>query len=253
MPMRAAVRACAWRCTWGIERMDTQELQRCAQAYCSHPDALAQEAVARACMPLCRRIAYRFRGRGAEESDLQQVALLACMQALSRYAPGTGVPFAAWAAQYAAGAVRNYLRDHAAAVRVPRAVYEDAAKLTARREKLTHALQREPAVSELAEALAWPVQRVLETLLSLNAQGTVSLDALDRGAEEAAFLGLEDRADLRQALALLETRDQRLIELRFFESLSQRDTAERLNMTQMQVCRAERRILSFLRERLMEA
>lgn len=239
--------------------MDTKELERSVRAWLERPDAAAREAVAQACVPLCGRIAYRFRGRGMELHDLQQVALLACMRALSRYAPDTQVPFAAWAAQCAAGAVRNELRDHAQAVRVPRALYEDAAKLTAKRAELTLAWQREPAVSELAAALGWPARRVLEAILGRNAQGTVSMDMLagvgkePSGDADALFGRLEERADLRQALSALDERDRRLIELRFFAALSQRETAARLDMTQMQVSRAERRILSFLRERLMNA
>ena len=45
-------------------------------------------------------------------------------------------------------------------------------------------------------------------------------------------------------------RDARLLTLRYLENRSQRDTARALDMTQMQVHRAEKRLLALLRERL---
>lgn len=223
------------------------------------PSPENKEAAALAVMPLCARIARRFSGRGAEEEDLRQVALLAAMQALDRYDPQTNVPFAAWCAQYAAGAVRNHLRDHAA-VKLPRALYEDGAKLTRARALLVHTLNREPAVSELAAALSWELPRVLQTLMSLESQHVTSFDApLDTdsgtladlvGGADENLLSLEQNADLRDALSSLSSRDRELITLRYLRSLSQREAAAKLSMTQMQVHRSEKRILLLLRERL---
>jgi RNA polymerase sigma factor (sigma-70 family) len=48
---------------------------------------------------------------------------------------------------------------------------------------------------------------------------------------------------------LTET-ERSLLSLRFFENLSQRETARRLNMTQMQISRAERRALAALRKEM---
>ena len=87
-------------------------------------------------------MARRFIGRGAEYDDLYQAACLACVRALRVYQPERGVPFAAFAAQYAGGAIRNYLRDQAAAVHLPRTLYEQGAQLTRARRELTMQLMR---------------------------------------------------------------------------------------------------------------
>ncbi|MDD6615840.1 MAG: sigma-70 family RNA polymerase sigma factor [Lachnospiraceae bacterium] len=53
---------------------------------------------------------------------------------------------------------------------------------------------------------------------------------------------------LSQLLDLLEDSEQEIIRLRYFEDMTQIQIAERLGMTQVQVSRAEKRILKKLRE-----
>lgn len=145
--------------------------------------------------PWCAQVARRFIGRGAEYDDLYQAACLACVRALRVYQPERGVPFAAFAAQYAGGAIRNYLRDQAAAVHLPRTLYEQGAQLTRARRELTMQLMREPTLSELAECLGWDEARTLDTLLSLESGRGVSLDE-EAGEGEIPLhemLGAEDQ------------------------------------------------------------
>ena len=62
---------------------------------------------------------------------------------------------------------------------------------------------------------------------------------------------LSDLLSLRQMLTQLEERDRRLIELRYFRNMTQVKTAQELGMTQVQVSRREKKILLWLRERLI--
>ena len=71
-------------------------------------------------LPLARAVARRFEGRGAEREDLQQVASIALMKAIERFEPDRGYRFVTYAIPTIAGDVRNYLRDKASGMRVPR-------------------------------------------------------------------------------------------------------------------------------------
>ena len=64
------------------------------------------------------------------------------------------------------------------------------------------------------------------------------------------FTSAADYASVKALLDALPPRDARLLTLRYLENRSQRDTARALDMTQMQVHRAEKRLLALLRERL---
>ena len=240
--------------------MNGMNLQERADAFYKSRSQEALEAAAEACLPLCAAIARRFSGRGADEEDLRQVAAMACVKALHSYSPEHGAMFSTYAAQSAAGAVRNHLRDHAGLVRTPRSLYEQSAKLTRMRRELTQQLHREPTVSELASALDWTMQQTIDTLMSRDAQHTAScadkqdddgLTLLDTlGQNDAALSAFEQNEDLKNVLSLLDIHEQKLLKLRYFDNLSQRAVAQQLGMTQMQVSRAERRLLSTLKERL---
>jgi len=236
-------------------------LQQRANAYYQTRSREALEAAAEACLPLCAAIARRFSGRGADEEDLRQVAAMACMKALSAYSPEHGAQFSTYAAQSAAGAVRNHLRDHGGLVRTPRSLYEQYALLSRARSELTQSLHREPTINELSEKLGWDRQKTLDTLLSRDARESLSFDAQpdDEGASLLDTLGsadknlsdLEQNEDLRSVLSSLPENEQKLLKLRYFDNLSQRAVAQHLGVTQMQVSRMERRLLSSLKERLM--
>lgn len=240
--------------------MDGMNLQQRADAYYHSRSKEALEAAVEACLPLCSAIARRFSGRGADEEDLRQVAAMACMKALFTYSPDHGALFSTYAAQSAAGAVRNHLRDHAGLVRTPRSLYEQSAKLTRARAKLTQELHREPTVSELSSVLNWTMQQTIDTLMSRDAQQTASFDDKkeDDGLSLMETLGEDDQAlsafaqneDLKNVISQLDLHEQQLLRLRYFDNLSQRAVAQKLGMTQMQVSRAERRLLSALKERL---
>ena len=70
------------------------------------------------------------------------------------------------------------------------------------------------------------------------------------GAEDAGFLNFENAERLRGPMARLPERQRRVIELRFFEGLTQRETARRLEMSQMSVSRTERAALMELKRAL---
>lgn len=240
--------------------MNGLNLQERADAFFHSRSQEALEAAAEACLPLCAAIARRFSGRGADEEDLKQVAAMACIKALHSYSPEHGAMFSTYAAQSAAGAVRNHLRDHAGLVRTPRSLYEQSAKLNRARQQLTQELHREPTVSELASLLNWTMQQVIDTLMSRDAQQTASFDdkkdddgltLLDTlGENDQALSAFEQNEDLKNVLSQLSIHEQQLLKLRYFDNLSQRAVAQQLGMTQMQVSRTERRLLMALKERL---
>ena len=57
---------------------------------------------------------------------------------------------------------------------------------------------------------------------------------------------------LRQIMSRLEPRDKALLELRYFRELTQAKTAKALGMTQVQVSRREKKLLTQMRKELLE-
>jgi RNA polymerase sigma-B factor len=70
-------------------------------------------------LPLARRLALRYAGRGEQTDDLVQVGALALVRAVDRCDP-TRKELPAYLARCVDGELRHHLRDRASVVRVPR-------------------------------------------------------------------------------------------------------------------------------------
>ena len=206
-------------------------------------------------LPLCAMAARRFSGRGVEYEDLYQVACLACVAAIRNFEPERGLKFTTFVTPSVIGSVRNYIRDKGNLLHTARSAREDMIHLNAAREDFLRTYHEEPTPRELAEKLEWDLRRVMKALSTREAMQVASLDRRDEdgltlgeriSGTEAGFERAENRADLRKALAGLTEKERRLLALRYRDQMSQREAATKMNMTQMQISRMERRILAAL-------
>ena len=216
-------------------------------------------------LPLSQAVARNFQGQGVEKDDLEQVAAMALMQAIERFDPERGLQFSTFALPTIAGSVRNYLRDRGSTIRLTRSLREQLTKLRRVSDELTRKLQREPSMRELAEAMELPPEELLTLLDARRAAQTVSLDAETSDDAEAprleTFLGRLDEGyeQVEQAQWLnwvygqVTPTEKLLLQKRFEERLGQRETARALGVSQMQVSRMERRLLTRLREKMTTA
>lgn len=242
--------------------MDAALMHETACRFAAQQTQEALDAALAAALPLCAMIARRFSGRGVDYEDLYQVASMACVAALRGFDPGRGFQFTTFVTPSVTGAVRNYLRDKGALLRTPRTLREDGTRLAAARNAFLQQHRQEPSARELAQALDWELSRVLSVLAAQAGSQVASLDQEDEdglrlgeklASPERGFEKSEQRQDLKRALLTLSASERELLLCRFRDGLSQRQAAQRLNMTQMQVSRMERRALAALRKEMEEA
>ena len=166
-----------------------------------------------------------------------------------------GVRFSTYAVPVILGEMRRLFRD-GGTVKVSRSLKELSMKAARQRDQFAKEHGREPTVSELAQALQVSEEAVVEALgagappVSLTSEEDSSQLDLP-GRVSSPEEQLSDLISLRQMLTQLEERDRRLIELRYFRNMTQVKTAQELGMTQVQVSRREKKILLWLRERLI--
>lgn len=225
--------------------------------YIHSRDPDLRDEVVRAYLPAARSVARKFAGRGVDEDDLFQVASLAMVKALDRFDPEKGVKFVSYVIPSMVGEVRNYFRDSARLIRLPRRGVQLAAQVNHARGELEQALGRSPRADEIANRLNVRLEDVLEALEIYNHR-TISLDSEDEetpienfvGAEDAALEAFETSEQLAGAMSALSERERSVIRMRFFENLSQRQIAEKLNLSQMTVSRVERQALDALKKNI---
>ena len=240
-------------------RLASEEIDRLLGLYAETGDAAYRDRAVEGCLYIAEIVAKKFSGRGVDYDDLFQVAALALTRAAERYDAGRGIRFATFATPSMVGEVKNYFRDKARLIRPPRRGMELLRLVESAREALTGELGRAPRLDELAERAGLSEDDVLEALEAAAMQ-PVSLDetppegersaAETLGAEEPGFLDIENADLLRRSMEQLTDKQRGVIELRFFENLSQREAAQRLGVSQMSVSRTERSALEQMRRAL---
>lgn len=222
-----------------------------------------RDRIVERCMPLADHIAMRFGGRGEARDDLVQVARVGLVNAVIRFDVNTGSDFASFAVPTIMGEVRRHFRDNRWSLKVPRRLKELHVRLSSAAAELSQRLGRAPTATELATLLDMDREEVVEGLVAGSAYNALSIDVGGSGGDEDVpgiidTLGstdlnldrIENREALRPLLAALPERERAVLQLRFFESMTQTQIAERVGISQMHVSRLLAKALARLRDQL---
>jgi RNA polymerase sigma-B factor len=215
-----------------------------------------------ACLPMVRRAAARFAGRGESLDDLIQVGTVGLIKAVDRFDAGRETPFVNYAMPTILGEIKRHFRDKSWSVRVSRARQELYLEISRLIPMMAQELGRSPSVADIAERLGIPQSEVLagidcgqaHTARSLSTpvgddDGAVLSDVL--GAPDDRLESVADRQALHEALADVPERERQILLLRFFANMTQSEIAERVGVSQMHVSRLLTRTLADLRARLL--
>ena len=221
-----------------------------------------RDKIIQRCLPLADHIARRFDGRGESRDDLVQVARVGLVNAVIRFDVDAGSDFVSFAVPTIMGEVRRHFRDNSWSVKVPRRLKELHLRLGAATAEMSQRLGRAPTPTELAAELEMDRDEVVEGLVAGSSYNTMSIDGGGTGSEEAPAIAdtlgdvdanldrIENREALRPLLASLPERERTVLVLRFFESLTQTQIAERVGISQMHVSRLLAKSLAQLRDQL---
>ena len=201
---------------------------------------------------LVHSICKRFCGRGIEYDDLYQAGCMGLVKAADAFDDSRGLMFSTYAVPVIMGEVRRLFRD-GGAVKVSRSVKELGLKINRERQLLEQTLCREPTINEIASRLEVTPEEVSEAVCAT--QNTVSLTYEgDDGIKETDLptVSTEDELSnkllLQEAFNKLDSKEKMIMNCRYYRYMTQSNTAKILNMTQVQVSRAEKRILLKLKD-----
>jgi RNA polymerase sigma-B factor len=198
--------------------------------------------------------------------DLISQGYMALIHAVDRFDPERGTQFATYATSYVVGEIRRYFRDKGWVMKVPRRYQELHLQVGRAVEVLEQRLGRSPRVPEIAAEVGISEEEVLTVMEMGHAYEPASLDrdlqydeddlqvclGENVGALDQSLENYEERVVIREAISRLEPREQQIIQLRYFEELSQTEIAEQMGMSQMHVSRLLRRALAQLKKLLSE-
>ena len=226
-------------------------------------DPRAREELMSRYLPLARSLASRYRGANESFDDLVQVASVGLVNAVNRFEPDKGTPFAAFASPTILGELKRYFRDRVWMVRLPRSLQENIKTVDTASTDLGASLHRKPTNDEIADHAGLHEEEVREVLVAKQGRSPISLDqpiddeghsSEDRvGIEDPNFSLVDDKEEIREAVSELNSVERRVLRLRFIEDMTQSEIADRIGYSQMHVSRLLRRSLERLEARTSAA
>ncbi len=210
-------------------------------------------------MGLVRSIAMRFRDRGTELEDLVQIGIIGMIKAIRSFEIERETTFSTYAVPLIIGEIRRHLRDDGL-IKVSRSQRKLGLELINVRSKILATDGREPKLDELAalcgvspeeaavaiDAIT-PVSSLSESIGGDD--GTLTLECRIAD-EENEIEKISDKIALGQAISKLPILWKKIVLLRYYQNLTQQETAVRLGLSQVKVSREEKKIMAFLKNEL---
>jgi len=195
-------------------------------------------------------------------SDLVQDGVIGLIDAAHRFDDSRGIKFETFAERRIRGAMIDALRKDA----WPRGVRRVRRELEAAREKLRATLGHEPSLADLAEAIGSDEKRLGKTIVRINTIESTSpfssAENIDEAQLPAVLVPAEpERPDMqyerdevknrvRNAIATLPPREQRVIALYYYNEVTMKDIGAELGVNESRVSQLHARAIRRLREAL---
>ena len=183
------------------------------------------------------------------------------MKALNNFDTSYEVKFSTYAVPIIMGEIKRFFRDDGS-IRISRSLKEGYLQMVKTKEMLLQKLNHEPTYQEIADAMELEVADVIlafeanqfiysldETIYENDGSPILLEDKVSNKKEEDVVM----KVSLRDEIQKLDQREQLLLHYRYDLSMKQEDIAKKLNISQVQVSRLEKKIIKKLKERLAVA
>ena len=223
-------------------------------------DEQAKEQVVKDNLGLVWSIVHRFKNSYYDKEDLFQIGCIGLMKAINHFDPSYNVQFSTYAVPIIMGEIKRYFRDDGT-IKVSRSLKELNIKVTKAKEILQAENNEEPTVEEVARYLEVDVHDVVEAIDSSYYPTSLSEPIYEK---DGSTISMEDRLidksdhmwfekiALEMEMEKLDEKEKMIIYMCYQLDYNQEAIAQRLGISQVQVSRLEKKIVTKLRTRLKD-
>lgn len=221
-------------------------------------DQAARDELIQKNMRLVWSVVQRFINRGYEPEDLFQIGCIGLLKSVDKFDLSYNVKFSTYAVPMIIGEIQRFIRDDGT-VKVSRSLKEMSNKIRRAKDELSKVFGRTPTITELSEHLELTPEDIImaqeasrtpssihETVYENDGDPITLLDQIADHSENKWF----EKIALKEAIALLDEREKLIVYLRYYKDQTQTEVAERLGISQVQVSRLEKKILSQMKSRM---
>lgn len=205
-------------------------------------------------------IAKRFMGRGYDLEEIYQIGCIGLLKAVDRFDQSYEVKFSTYAVPLISGEIKRFLRDNGI-IKVSRILKQNGYMISQAREKLINVYGREATIDEISEETGLSAEEILtateanrdiesiyQTVYGNDGKEMYLVDRIvDEAKSEIAAEEMYNRLLIEQGMQALDAKQQKLIEMRYFQEKTQTEVARALGISQVQVSRLERKLLNRMR------
>lgn len=219
-------------------------------------DKLARDKILIENTGLIWSIVRRFLNRGHEGEDLFQIGCIGMLKAIDRFDTEFDVAFSTYAVPMIAGEIRRFIRDDSI-VKISRKIKENQMKIMHQREIYINEKKQEPTIEELEKVCDLTKE---EIVMAMDASRNVESIDKEMYSKDSAYTLMDLAEDdtnieetvlnkimVQQLMDMLESKERKIINLRYFKNKTQSQVAKEMGMTQVQVSRLEKKILNSMR------
>lgn len=219
-------------------------------------DTYARDQLVENNIRLVWSVVQRFLNRGYEAEDLFQIGCIGLLKSIDKFDLSYDVKFSTYAVPMIIGEIQRFLRDDGT-VKVSRSLKEMANRIRRTKDELSKKLGRQPKLSEIAEEIGVTAEEVVFAQESMRAPSSIHETVYENDGDPITLMDqiADDEQDkwfdkiaLKEAISELNEREQLIVYLRYFKDQTQSEVAERLAISQVQVSRLEKKILSRIRD-----
>ena len=219
----------------------------------------AREKLIAGNLRLVLSVIQRFMGRNENADDLFQVGCIGLIKAIDNFdMEAHNVRFSTYGVPMIIGEIRRLLRD-ASSIRVSRSLRDTAYRVLQAKEQYINENGKEPSEEELAKILDLKREDVVFALEAIA--DTLSLNEpiySDNGDHVSIMDQVCDTQDtdehwlekiaLNDAMKHLDTREKRILAMRYMEGKTQMEVACEIGISQAQVSRLEKNAISRIKK-----